>query len=172
MTMRSGLILIQSIDRIAIILCILILINTGVMAFLYISTERLNRINIQNTERLNDMQRLAQKAKNLKIAVQSMERQISTKATSGIIKEIEDVLESIGLKAETIRPLGEEKRGEFVEKSAFVRMDRVDLNEIVNVLYVLENSRVSFRIKDMTMKTTFEDPERFILELTIGMITK
>jgi|Deesub1362A_J573_1020465.scaffolds.fasta_scaffold11759_2 hypothetical protein len=170
--MKSGSILIQSIDRIAIILGILILINIGTIVFLYISTERLTRINIQNAQRLHEMQKLSQKAMSIKMAVQSMERQIKTKGTSGIVKEIEEVLESIGRRAKTIRPLEEEKRGEFIEKSAFVRMDKVDLNEIVNILYVLENSPVAFRIKDMTMKTTFEDPEKFILELTVGMITK
>jgi len=169
---KGTLRILKAIDRAVIILCILILIDTGIMAFLYLSTQNLRDINKESIQSLNEMEGLLQRVRDLKMRVQSIEGQIERAHPSGIVKEIEDVLESIGLRADTIRPMGDEKRGEFIERSAFVRMQGVDLNEIVNTLYVFENSRTVFRIRGISIKSTFEDPEKFVLELNVGMITK
>ena len=57
-----------------------------------------------------------------------------------------------------IKPLEEKEAAGYTERGVEVRLERIDLNRLVNLLYLLENNRGLFVIREFSMKARFEDP--------------
>jgi hypothetical protein len=51
-------------------------------------------------------------------------------------------------------------------------MHNADLNSIVNLLYKIYISPVPMKIKSAAIKSTFEDPDKFIVKLTISLLSR
>ena len=92
--------------------------------------------------------------------------------SAGIIPTLEQILNGLGLKAMVIKPLGKKKVDEFTEENAELEIKEADLNRVVNMLYMIDTSRTPMKIKDISIKTAFEDPDKFILKLTVSRLSK
>ncbi|GBE03695.1 MAG TPA: hypothetical protein ENH45_00475 [Nitrospirae bacterium] len=103
--------------------------------------------------------------------VTSKEKKTAVRS-AGIIPTLEQILKELGLKAMVIKPLGEKKVNEFTEENAELEIKEADLNHIVNMLYMIDTSRTPMKIKTALIKTTFEDPDKFILKLTVSRLSK
>ena len=108
----------------------------------------------------------------LKAIVQSKEKKTERKNTSGIVSTLEQILKTLGLEARAIKPLGKTKVNEFTEDNAELELQGTDLNSIVNLLYKIDISPVPLKIKNTSLKATFEDPDKFILKLTVSLMSK
>ncbi len=127
-----------------------------------------DRLNIQ-LERIlnieNDVGRLIKE-------VNSKEKKISKMRAAGIVPTLEQILKKLGLKAISIKPLGKKKADAFTEENAELEIKNLDLNRIVNMLYMIKTSRVPMKIKAASIKTAFEDPDKFIIKLTVSRLSK
>ncbi|MEK7308645.1 MAG: hypothetical protein AAB089_06215, partial [Nitrospirota bacterium] len=85
---------------------------------------------------------------------------------------LEQMLNSMGLKAKVIKPLEKKQVREFTEEDAEIEIENIDLNNIINLLYKIENSPVPMKIKTANIKTSFENPNVFILSLTASLISR
>ncbi len=85
---------------------------------------------------------------------------------------MEKILKSLGLEARVIRPMEKKKANEFAEENAELEIQGTDLNRIVNLLYKIETFPVPMKIKNAAIHTTFEDPDKFIVKLTISLLSK
>ncbi len=122
--------------------------------------------------RLDEIQELAGDVIEIKNFVESKEKKIGLRKSSGVVSTLEQVLKNIGLKAKKIKPLNKKKVDVFTEDNAELEIENTDLNSIVNLLYKIENSRIPLKIKTAAIKTTFENPDKFILKLTVSLLSK
>ena len=103
--------------------------------------------------------------------VTSKEKKIAGRS-AGIVPTLEQILKRLGLKAMVIKPLGKKKVDEFTEENAELEIKDADLNQAVNMLYMIDTSRTPMKIKDASIKTAFEDPDKFIIKLTVSRLIK
>ena len=148
----------------------LIAIVTIIVTFIY-ANETNNR-NIALRGQLSEINSLASGVVDIKSFVQSKEKKIGLRKTKGVVSTMQQTLKSLGLKAKTIKPLDKKKVFEYLEENAELELDATDLNHIVNLLYKIETSPIPIKIKSTSMKTSFEDPDKFTLKIMLALITK
>ncbi len=138
----------------------------------FISANKVERGNGKLKNQLTEMQMLREELIHIKDIVESKEKKIGLTEVSGVVSALEQMLNSLGLEAKVIKPLEKKRIKEFKEEDAELQIENIDLNKIVNLLYRIENSPVPIKIKNATIKTTFENPNIFILNLTASLISK
>lgn len=156
---------------------ILILSSVAVLSFMFMVA---SSIYVKNTEgentllqtRLHEIEALAGNALEMKSIVDSREKKIGLRKTKGVVSTLEQILKDLGLTANAIKPLDRKKVNVFMEENAELEILNVDLNSVVNLLYKIEYSPVPMKIKKVSMNTTFENPDRFILKLTVSQLSR
>lgn len=85
----------------------------------------------------------------------------------GLLQEINNLVDSIGLRERVkyIKMTGGRELKELIEEGVDMRIDKLTMNEMINLLYRIENQDLS--IKDIKMKKDFENPERIDLEIRV-----
>ncbi len=87
-------------------------------------------------------------------------------------------IEKIGTRAgvkeslTSLKPLEEKESAGYTEKGVEVRLERIGLNQLVNLLYLIENNRGLFVIKEFSMKTRFEDPNLLDVSMKVVRLVK
>ena len=104
--------------------------------------------------------------------VTSKEKKAATRKAGGVVSTLEQILKGLGLEAMAIKPLGKKKVDEFTEENAELEIKETDLNHAVHLLYQIDTASVPMKIKSTSIKTSFEDPDKFILKLTVSRLTK
>ena len=90
----------------------------------------------------------------------------------GIVQAMDEIFGSSGLnqKVKSIKPTVTRDKKYAVEEEADVEVERVSMNELVNILYKLENAPMVLLIKKARLKTSFEDPSLLNITMTIGLV--
>jgi hypothetical protein len=98
---------------------------------------------------------------SLKGGMDVLRRRAALGPKEGIIKSIDDVFSSMGLKdrLSTVKPTGTAQLGDLIQEQAEVSIKNVDLNEAVNILYKIENAPALLMVKDADIKTSFSAPK-------------
>lgn len=139
-------------------------------SFMYAgSIERKNR---QLDAQLRDLQSRSTEVVQIKAVVQSKEKRIKLAKSAGVVSTLEHILKSLGLDAQALKPLEKARIDEFTEENAELVIQDADLNSIVNLLYKIDLSHVPMKIKSVTIRSTFEDPDRFMLRLAVSLLSK
>ena len=159
-------------DRYTLITIIAAILTAIFTVVTFISANSYERNNEKLKNQLNEMQILRDELIHIKAIVNSKEKKIGLTKVSGVVSTLEQMLNSLGLEAKVIRPLGKKQIKEFTEEDAELEIENIDLNKIVNLLYKMENSPVPVKIKSVTIKATFENPNVFILSMTASLISK
>jgi len=118
------------------------------------------------------LQSMTEGLTGIKSTVELKEKKIGLTKAGGIVPALEQILKSIDMKAKAIRPTEKNKVKEYIEEDAELEIQGTDLNSIVNLLYKIDNSPVPLKIKNSAIKTTFEDPNKFNLKLTVSLLSK
>ncbi len=121
---------------------------------------------------LSEINALASGVVGTKGFVDSKEKKIGMRETKGIVSTLQQTLTSLDLKAKTLKPLDKKKVLEYLEENAELEIESTDLNHIVNLLYNIESSPLPIKIKSTSIKTSFEDPDKFTLKMMLALITK
>ena len=108
----------------------------------------------------------------LSAEVASKEKKAATKKSVGVVSTLERILNGLGLEAMVIKPLGKKTVDEFTEENAELEIKEMDLNSAVNLLYQIDTASVPMKLKSASIKTAFEDPDKFILKLTVSRLSK
>ncbi len=151
------------------LLSVLALVFT-IMASVYVKgIDRKNRL---LRFQLTGIESLTENVIRIKNIVESKEKKIGLRKTKGVVSTLEQTLKALGLEAKVIKPLEKKKVNVFMEDNAELEIRDTDLNSIVNLLYKIENSPAPMKIKNAEIKTTFEDPDKFILKLTVSLLSR
>lgn len=121
--------------------------------------------------RLNELLVLDSEYKDLKKRINTIEQRKSLTKVSGITQALDDILTSLDLKGKmkSMKALGSREIKGGTEESAEVRIEKLDMNELVNLFYKMENAPMILSIKKAAIKKSFEKPELLDITLTLTL---
>jgi general secretion pathway protein M len=90
------------------------------------------------------------------------------------IAVVEEIGAMVGVKERitSLKPLARVAEMGFTVSGVEVRIERMDLNQLVNFLYLIENHRTLLVIKEFRLKSRFEDPDYLDVTLKLSHLTK
>lgn len=108
----------------------------------------------------------------LKGSVGAVEGRQGLTKVAGVVQGVEEIFKSLGLaqKVKSVKSAGTRDQRFGTEEEAEVVVEKVNMNELVNILYKLENAPMAMTLKKTTMRTTFENPALLNLTVTVGLI--
>lgn len=108
----------------------------------------------------------------LKGAVDSVEGKKTLIKVEGIVQAVDEVFRSLGLSrnVRSVKPLGVREKKYGVEEEAEVQVEKVNMNEMTNIFYKMENSPMALSIKKTVIKTSFDNPGLLNLTINVGLI--
>jgi len=134
------------------------------------SSRELSRLKTRFTE----FSVLSAEYRSLKEQVGSIEQKSFLTKTSGIAQTLDDAFLSLGVKEKmkSIKGIGgREIRDQLNEETAEVQMEKVDLNELVNIFYKLENVPLLLSIQKVALRKSFDKPDLLDVTMTVSLFT-
>ncbi|MFZ5907632.1 MAG: hypothetical protein ACOYVJ_09580 [Nitrospirota bacterium] len=123
-------------------------------------------------EQQNEMLQLKEEYLSLKQRIDSGESRKGLSAPQGIVQAVDEAFSSMGLKdtVKTLKSTGKKEiRGGF-EEGADLSLEKVTMNEMVNILYRIENAPMPLVMKKVTIKKSFENPELLNISLALSFL--
>ena len=121
-------------------------------------------------EQRREMLSLQHEFTTLSHRIDALEMKKGISHVSGIMEATDDVFSSLGLKdkMKTVKSSGtREVNGGFKEE-ADIYIEKVTMNEMVNIFYTIEHSPMVLTVEKVTIKNSFEDPELLNISLTLS----
>jgi hypothetical protein len=148
---------------------------TGIIAFaffcIYVLTllsSAKKELNVLR-EQQKEMSMLREEFLSLKKKIDYVEDRKSFSQVQGIVQAVDEVFLSLGLKDKVgaVKSTGKiETKGGIIE-DAEVSIEKVTMNEMVNIFYKIENVPMVLTIKKVSIKKAFENPE--LLNITLAL---
>jgi mannitol-specific phosphotransferase system IIBC component len=115
---------------------------------------------------------LANEYAGLKNTVASVEAKKSLTNVEGIVQAVDEVFKSMGLgqKVKSVKSTGTREKKYASEEEAEVSVERVTMNEMVNILYRIENAPMILSVRRTSIKTSFDNPSLLNITMTVGLI--
>ena len=106
---------------------------------------------------------------SLKQRVDLVESRKNISNIQGIAQAVEEVFSSVGLrdKIKTVKSTGKREIKDGFEEEADISIEKVSMNEMVNIFYRIENAPMVLTVKKATIKKSFENPE--LLNITVSL---
>ena len=119
-----------------------------------------------------EMLALSNEYAGLKTAVDTVERKKSISKVEGIVQAVDEVFKSMGLgqKVKSVKSTGASEKKFAFEEEADVSVEKVTMNEMVNILYRIENAPMILTVKKASIKTSFDNPSLLNITMTVGLI--
>ncbi len=92
----------------------------------------------------------------------------------GVIRTMDEIVNSVGVKGKvkSIKDAGTSALDDQLkEERAELQVEKLTLNELVNVLYRIDNAPVALSVKGITIRKTFENPRLLDVGLTVSLVT-
>jgi len=123
-------------------------------------------------EQREEMLSLKQDFIALKQKIGSLETKKDFSHLQGIMEATDDVFSSLGLKGKlkTVKPSGTKEVNGGSEEEADIYIEKVTMNEMVNIFYTIEYSPMVLTMKKATIKKSFENPELLNISLTLSFL--
>ena len=156
----------------------LIYISSGLILFVVIAVSGMNLLSSEQKELklLNDHRKemliLKDEYLSLKKRVDSAESRKDLSSAQGIVQAADEVFQSIGLKdkVKTVKSMNRRDMKEGIEEEAEFLIEKVSMNEMVNIFYKIENAPMILTIKKAAIKKSFENPELLNISLTLSFL--
>lgn len=119
-----------------------------------------------------EMLALSNEYAGLKTAVDAVEGKRSLTKVEGIVQAVDEVFKSMGLgqKVKSVKSTGTREKKFASEEEAEVSVEKVTMNEMVNILYRIENAPMILTVRKTSMKTSFDNPSLLNVTMTVGLI--
>ncbi len=113
---------------------------------------------------------LAEKYQTVKAQIDEMEKKIVTTGGTGVAKVMDDITQSLGIKAKmkSLKMLStKEVYSKIHEESAEIQIEKTSLNELVNMFYLIAEGNQLLSIKKVNIKKSFEKNDLLDITMTI-----
>jgi uncharacterized protein YoxC len=152
----------------AFALILIILTIFLIYAVHLLSSER-KELKLLREER-KEMLSLKHEFTTLSHRINALEMKKDISHVSGIMEATDDVFSSLGLKdkMKTVKSLGAREVNEGLKEEADIYIEKVTMNEMVNIFYTIEHSPMVLTVEKATIKKSFEDPELLNISLTLS----
>ncbi|OGW47256.1 MAG: hypothetical protein A2Y66_02010 [Nitrospirae bacterium RBG_13_41_22] len=109
---------------------------------------------------------------SLKQRIDAVESKKNLSNVQGIVQAVDEVFLSIGLKdkVKTVKSTGRRDMKDGFEEEAELQIEKVSMNEVVNIFYKIENAPMVLTIKKASIKKSFENPELLNIILTLSFL--
>lgn len=123
-------------------------------------------------ERQKELAVLGEEVKRLRERVTRVEGKATVTQVKGILQAVDEVFRPLGLKQkiQSVKQTGSREIKEMVEEEAEIRMEKLDMNEMVNLFYRIENAPLLLSLRKTSVKTSFDAAARLDITLTIALI--
>jgi hypothetical protein len=123
---------------------------------------------------LSTFKRLAEGYIEKEANLNALEKKLSPSSSRSVVAIIEETAKEIGVKSQlaSLLPLKEEIRRGYLERGAEVKIEGIDLNRLINLLYALEHHRSLLLIKEFSLESRFDNRELLDVRLKIIQISK
>lgn len=150
------------------IFIILFLFIAAIVLFLFERSEERERESFIG--RFREFNSLAEEYRMIKADVAD----VADDATVELLPSIKGLIDSIGLngKVKSLKMIGSREFKEIVEEMVEAEIERLTVNELINLLYGIESHTAHLSIKDIRMKKDFENPERINLNIKVSFYKK
>lgn len=151
----------------------LILYMILVPAFLM---ERASTVEVNSLrKKIVEARLLGEEYREIKERLDSSERKLSLQMGIGIVQSLDNIFSPLGMKdkVKSIKGVGtREIEDEIVEERADILLEKVSLNELVNLLHRIEAGPAMLSVKKIGMKKSFETPELLDVTITAALFSK
>ncbi len=138
--------------------------------------ERSSRKDLETLEgKQKELVSLSRDYRTLKESVDSVEQKPSLSQIRGVANAMDAISSSLGVKGKikSVKAVASrEVPGSMTEESAEVVIEKVTLNELVNLFYKIGDAPMILSVKRATMKKSFENPELLDLTMTVALFTR
>lgn len=113
---------------------------------------------------------LSSEYRALKEKVESAENKASNLPAGGIASAVNDISASLGVKGKIKSVKGISNRqlkGNISEEAAEVSVEKVSMNELINIFHKIETMPAILSVRKTTIKKSFEKPD--LLDVTISL---
>ncbi len=121
-------------------------------------------------QQVEEMQRLAARYQRLQRQVRTAQNRPSRRPDFSLFSFVETLTENLGVRERlvSLRPHQGSSGGEFREESVEIKLERLTLEQLVQLLYGLEKGEAALQVKNMRLKTRFDDRSRFDATLFVS----
>jgi hypothetical protein len=90
----------------------------------------------------------------------------------GVLQAVDEVFSSVSLKdkVKTVKNTGKRETKDGIEEEADVSVEKVTMNEMVNIFYRIDHAPMILTVKKVTVKQSFENPELLNIILMLSFL--
>lgn len=151
---------------------------TGILVFIFLVAYGINMLSSERKElkllkeQQKEMLILKDEFLSLRQRIGLVEGRKNLSNTKGIAQAVDEVFSSVGLrdKVKTVKSAVKRELKEGTEEDADVSIEKVSMNEMVNIFYKIENAPMILTIKKTTIKKSFENPELLNVTLSLSFL--
>lgn len=149
---------------------LVIVVTTVTFAVRQLSAER-KELNLLKEQR-KEMLSLKEDFLSLRQRITTVEGKKNLTNVQGVVQAVDEVLSSAGLKdkVKTVKSAGKREVRDGFEEEADISIEKVNMNEMVNIFYRIENAPMILTIKKATVKKSFENPELLNISLVLSFL--
>jgi uncharacterized protein YlxW (UPF0749 family) len=151
----------------AVLISFLILAALGIK-MLSSQTKELHQLQEQRKE----MAVLRDEFLSLQQKFQTVENRKNLTNVQGVLQAVDEVFSSVGLKdkVKTVKNTGKRETKDGIEEEADVSVEKVTMNEMVNIFYGIDHAPMILTVKKVSVKQSFENPELLNITLMLSFL--
>jgi hypothetical protein len=109
---------------------------------------------------------------SLKQNIDAVQGRTNLSNIQGIAQAVDEVFSSIGLRdrVKTVKTAGRRESTDGIEEEADIAIEKVTMNEMINIFYKIEHAPMVLTVKKATIKKSFENPELLNISLLISFL--
>jgi len=151
---------------------------TGIVVFIFLIAYGMHMLSSERKElkMLKEQQKemliLKDEFLSLRQRIGLVEDRKNLSNTQGIAQAVDEVFSSISLrdKVKTVKSAGKRELKEGTEEDADISIEKVSMNEMLNIFYKIENAPMILTVKKATIKKSFENPELLNITLSLSFL--
>ncbi len=123
-------------------------------------------------EQRKEMLMLKDEFLSLKQRIDAVENKKNLSNVQGVVQAIDEVFLPIGLKdkIKTVKSTGRREIKDGFEEESDLQIEKVSMNEMINIFYKIENAPMVLTVRKAAMKKSFENPELLNITLTLSFL--
>ena len=126
------------------------------------------------TAKYHEFSTLSGTYKSLKENVNTIEQKKSLTKTNSIAQAMEDITLPLGIKGKmkSIKGTGTKKiMDQMTEDSAEIQMEKLNMTELVHMLYKIDNAPMILAVKKVDIKKSFENADLLDVTMSVSLFT-
>ncbi|MBS1113403.1 MAG: hypothetical protein H6Q92_1166 [Nitrospirae bacterium] len=156
----------------------LIAFSAVLISFLILAALGVNMLSSQKKElhqlqeQRKEMALLRDEFLSLQQKIQTVENRKNLTNMQGVLQAVDEVFSSLGLKdkVKSVKNTGKKETKDGIEEDADVSVEKVTMNEMVNIFYRIDHAPMILTVKKVTVKQSFDNPELMNITLMLSFL--